>query len=503
MTSLYEYIIESMILEAGGFVNLLDNKQIGKFISSQYNLSDSEGNAIQNEFDRLFNIAAKNNIPARALYDTSGKKYVKIPYSLINIILDNVSDNSGDDFYHKVNPSNEKKVYIYYKGKKIAETGSGNYGSKSLDKEIHENLTAIYYNTDEKYWDILDDKVSSLYNYANLDVWIPSFHEQVKAIKDKYNNKSFRAVRIDNKSNIAAVYTEVLNGIKLNWDGKLSNSDKIINNSYNKISDMQKTWLVKSNGATRLRREAYDKSDIVLYNESKISQIKELADSLNSLEDAVDIKSEVVKLFNDEVLIGVSLKGLSNPNGSFEMVEFNTEQSIKNGVVKDLKKYSVSNILRQKKNSYNIQNGFSIDITTDDNKKLMLILRSFGSNAALEVKFASKPPLGKSPVFLWRKFVEDNKKNNFLNNANSKNIKDLFTGNEYNILAERFGWDTIPDDTVFNFESTNISTIIGLQFLFSLCNLNDNEILENLSTWTKAAIAEADYAFPFILTEEI
>ena len=334
MTSLYEYIIESMVLEAGGFVNLLNNNQIGKFISSYYNLSDSEGNEIQNEFDRLFNIAAKNNISARALYDTSGKKYVKIPYSLINIILDNVSDNSNDDFYHKVNPSNEKKVYIYYKGKKIAETGSGNYGSKSLDKEIHENLTAIYYNTDEKYWDILDDKVSSLYNYANLDVWIPSFHEQVKAIKDKYNNKSFRAVRIDNESNIAAVYNEVLNGTKLNWDGKLSNSDKIINNSYNKISDMQKTWLIKSNGATRLRREAYDKSDIVLYNESKISQIKELADSLNSLEDAVDIKSEVVKLFNDEVLIGVSLKGLSNPNGSFEMVEFNTEQSIKNGEVK-------------------------------------------------------------------------------------------------------------------------------------------------------------------------
>lgn len=503
MLSLYKFLFESIILEAGGFVNLLDNNKIGEFLSKKYNFSSYEEKIIQSSFDDLFKKSSDEGITPRALFDSGDKKYIKIPYGMIDIIINTLPEQSDDSIYYKSDKTNDKKIYIYFKGKKLAETGSGNYGSKSLDKEIHENLTAIYYNTDEKYWDILDEKIKTLYGYANLDIWIPSFHEQVKAIKSLYKG-NYRAVRIDNESNINAVYNEVLNGLNLNWDGKFSNSDKLINLSYNKLSEMQKTWLVNSNGATRLRREAYDKSDIVLYNESKISDIKKIADSIKDREDAVDIKSEMVNLFNDKILIGISLKGLSKPSGKFEMVEFNTEQSIKNGVVKELKKYNINDILRKKGNNYNIQNGFSIDIITEDNKKLMLLLRSFGNSAALEVKFASKPPLGKSPVFLWRKFIEENKnRNSFLNGANSKTIKNIFKGNEYNILAERFGWNTIDDDAEFSFESTNISTIVGLQFLFSLCELNDKEILENLSIWTKAAIAEADYAFPFVLTEEV
>lgn len=502
MLSLYKFLFESLILEAGGFVNLLDSNKIGEFLSKKYDFSTEEEKYIQNSFDDLFKKSSSEGINPRALFDSGDKKYIKIPYGMIDIIINTLPESSTDSLYFKTDKTNDKKVYIYYKNKKLAETGSGNYGSKSLDKEIHENLTAIYYNTDEKYWDILDEKIKELYGYANLDVWIPSFHEQINAIKKEYSG--FRAVRIDNEANITSIYNEVLSDLNLNWDGKFSNNDKIVNISYNKLSEMQKTWLVRSNSATRLRREAYDKSDIVLYNESKISDIKKIADSINDTEDAVDIKAEMVKLFNEKKLIGVSLKGLSKPSGKFEMVEFNTEQSVKNGVVKELKKYNINDILRKKRDKYSIQNGFNIDIVTEDNKKLMLVLRSFGNNAALEVKFASKPPLGKSPVFLWRKFIEENKnKNSFLNNANSKTIKNIFKGNEYNILAEKFGWDTINDDIEFSFESTNISTIIGLQFLFSLCELNDNKILENLSIWTKAAIAEADYAFPFILTEEI
>lgn len=503
MISLYNFLIESLILEAGGFVNLLDNNKIGEFLSKQYGFTDEEKNTIQLSFDNLFKKSLEEGIVPRALFDSGDKKYIKIPYGMIDIILNTLPEESNNDLYFKTDKTNDKKVYIYFKNKKLSETGSGNYGSKSLDKEIHENLTAIYYNTDEKYWELLDEKIKELYNYANLELWIPSFHAQVKSIKSAYKG-NFRAVRIDNESNISSVYKEVLSGLNLNWDCSFSNSDKIINFSYNKLSEMQKTWLVNSNGATRLRREAYDKSDIVIYKESSVSDIKNIAESIKNYDDAVNIKSEMVKLFNDKKLIGISLKGLSKPSGKFEMVEFNTEQSVKNGVVKNLKKYNINNILRKKGNKYNIQNGFNIDIVTEDNKKLILALRSFGNNAALEVKFASKPPLGKSPVFLWRKFIEENKnKNTFLNGANSKTIKNIFKGNEYNILAERFGWDIINDNIEFGFESTNISTIIGLQFLFSLCELNDNEILDNLSIWTKAAIAEADYAFPFVLTEEI
>ena len=511
MLSLFSLLKQIVILEAaGGFVNLLDSNKIGEYLVKQYpkKLTDEDASTIQSKFNELISIAEQEGIQFRALTSNNEKdKFIKIPYQMIDIILNEFPEKTAGEkgFCQAMAEKNDKKIYIYYKNSKLAETGSGNYGSKSLDKEIHENLTAIYYNTDESYWDILDNRVRELYGYANLDVWIPSFHEQIKAIKHTYKG-DFRAVRIDNEANINAVYNEVLSGMKLNWDGKLSSDDAEINKIYNNLSNMQKKWIVSSNNATKLRREAYDKSDIVLYKKNSIPKIQSKIGTIKDIEDCIDVKANMVELFNDKYLIGISLKGLSKPTGKFEMVEFNTEESAKNGVIQELKKYSVVDILRQKKNKYNIQNGFNIDIVTKDNKKLQLVLRSFGSSAALEVKFASKPPLGKSPVFLWRKFVEDNKNKSSIipsNVTNVRQLKENFTGVQYNVLADKFGWEKINDNITFEFESTNISTLVGLQFLASLCELNDQEILDNLSTWVKAAIAEADYAFPFVLTEEI
>lgn len=509
MLGLYKFLLENLVFEAGGFVNLLDNNNIGQFLIGRYDkkLSNDDAEIIQNEFNKLIDIASQEGILFRALMNSNDKdKYIKIPYGMIDILLNELPNQSADGLYCKQDAKNDKKIYVYYKSCKIAETGSGNYGSKSLDKEIHENLTAIYFNTDEKYWDVLDEKINELYSYANLNIWIPSFHEQIKAIKKSYKG-NLRAVRIDNESNIISVYRGVLTGLNLGWDQSFSNTDKEINNIYNRLSNMQKKWIVSNNNASILKREAYDKSDIIIYDPSQIDKIKEIIGSMNDIEDCIDVKANMVELFNKKYLIGISLKGLSKANGKFEMVEFNTEQSIKNGVIRDLKKYSINNILRNKGNQYNIQNGFIIDIETIDNKKLQLCLRSFGSNAALEVKFVSKPPLGKSPVFLWRKFVEENKHNKLdiipSNITSIKLLKDNFTGKQYNILANKFGWNKIEDEIKFGFESTNISTLVGLQFLASLCTLSDEEILNNLSIWVKAAVAEADYAFPFTLTEEL
>lgn len=504
MINLYDFLYSRLILEAGGFVNLLQTNDIGDFLQKNYNLTDEISDYIQSEFENLFKIANKEGIQCRIVYDTS-KKYVKIPYELIPVILNYFDEDSNSDkLYYKEDSSNDKKIYIYYKNHKLAETGRGNYGSKSLDKEIHENLTSIYFNTKEDKWDVLDARIKELYNYANLNIWIPSFHEQVKAIKSKFKGK-YRAVRIDNETNISAIYNEVFNGLNddFGWDCKLSANDIKVNQSYNKLSISQKQWIIKDNGATKLRREAYDKSDIIIYDENKISDIIKASkiDSTNA-EELVDVKSDMVKLYNNKCLIGISLKGLSTANGKFDMVEFNTEQSPENGVINKITKYNVLNILRTKKNTYNIQNGFTINITTKNSEELELNLRSFGNNAALEVKYSKKPPLGKSPIFLWRKFVQENIGKSPIGKANSTTIKSIFTGKYYNELAEKFGWDKIDDNVEFSFESTNISTVIGLQFLYSLSKLSDKEIIEQLEVWTKAAIAEADYAFPFVLTEE-
>lgn len=509
MKGLSAFLTETMqpitfIMEAGGFVNLIDINEIAAWFKQRSKKASIQDNAdkIQDMFSDLF-----TGMESHVLY-SENDTYLKIPYSMIPVIQDKLTTDSSKDFYYEVDKKNDKKYYIkagFAGGVKLSETGSGNYGSKSLDKEIHENLTSFYYNTPEEFWPIVDTAVEALYSYADLKIWIPTWHEHAIALRKECGEK-LRAVRIDNAANIRKVYAEIMSKVgkqSIGWDGTMSSQDGQVNTAYDKLSNAQKSFIIKSKFETaRLKRESYDKSDIVLYDPSKISDIQKAA-NIKDDDDLAGIRGLMIELYNNKALIGISLKGLSKAKGHFEMVGFNVDDDPEHGVVKAVKDYSIDPILRIKRGKTTVMNGFITHITTTDNESMILALRSFGANAALEVKYSSKPPLGKSPVFLWRTFVDEYSKKTPLAQATSRNLKNVFTAEIYNKMAARYGWEKVSDDTVFEFESTNVSTAIGLQFLYSLLELSDKDIIENLTTWAKAAVAEADYAFPFLLTEEI
>lgn len=499
MQNLFEYLNE--ILEdmgvRGGFVNLIDLDELGQYLQSRNKkLQNEDIPVIIKGISSLIQQAEKDGLDVRIL-GSQNANYVKIPYGVIPYIQ-KLPETSDDNLYQVPDQANKNKYNIYYKKIKLAETGSGSYGRKSLDKEIHENLSAIYFNTPEERWGDLDAVVSELYSFADMKLWCASFRAQASALQKVFGD-DFRAVRIDNEANIKKVYNEVYS--KLPWKDSFTSSDKQVNEIYNELSGTQKNFLLRANPSARIMREHYDKSDIILYDPSKLSNIKKLADL--DKDEIGDVKTVMVELYRDKALIGISLKGLSSPANHFELMSYNTDNDPENGVVAPVKSFEFADIGRFRGGKYNIQNGWQCRMVHEDGSKIQLEFRSFGKQPALEVKFAGHPPLGKSPIFLWRKFVEEYSKKEPIGTANPRNIRDVFMGELYNNLADRYGWkNKVDDDQKFDFENYNVATVVGLQFLYSLASLSDAEIRDNLTTWARAACADADYAFPFILTKE-
>lgn len=500
MQNLFEYLSE--ILEdmgvRGGFVNLIDLDELGQYLQSRNKkLQNEDIPVVIKGISSLIRQAEKDGLDVRIL-GSQNANYVKIPYGMIPYIQ-KLPSESDDDLYQVPDPNNKNKYSIYYKKVKLTETGSGSYGRKSLDKEIHENLSAIYFNTPEEKWPDLDAVVSELYSFADMKLWCASFKAQASALQKNFG-KEFRAVRIDNEANIKKVYNEVYS--KLPWKDSFTSQDKQINEIYNDLSASQKNFLLRANPNARIMREHYDKSDIILYNPGKLSEIKNKADI--DKDEIGDVKTIMVELYRSQALIGISLKGLSSPNNHFELVPYNNDNDPENGVVSPVVSFEFADISRFKKDRYNIQNGWSCTMKHKDGTRMEMEFRSFGKSPALEVKFLRHPALGKSPIFLWRKFVEEYSKKEPIGVANSRNIKEIFIGKLYNKLSDRYGWGKkVDDDQKFNFENYNVSTVVGLQFLYSLSSLSDDEICDNLTTWARAACADADYAFPFILTKEV
>ena len=144
MQNLFEYLNE--ILEdmgvRGGFVNLIDLDELGQYLQSKNKkLQNEDIPVIIKGISSLIEQAEKDGLDVRIL-GSQNANYVKIPYGMIPYIQ-KLPETSDDDLYQVPDQVNKNKYNIYYKKVKLAETGSGSYGRKSLDKEIHEHAFEI------------------------------------------------------------------------------------------------------------------------------------------------------------------------------------------------------------------------------------------------------------------------------------------------------------------------------------------------------------------------
>lgn len=503
MKTLYECLEDEMITESGNYDTKIPNDMVVQYTIELLKNKKPDPNIIKSEFDKLFKASEEINKDLTFICKTDSQNHpLKLLRDSLNLVLQTYPENENNDgFYHKI--SSAGIVTVYYKSRKVFIVGDGSYNKNHLPTIIHEVLSSIFINTEEKYHDKLIEIITNMYSDYNLDKWIKTFKAQDKAIKQYIGTRKLRAVRIGDLKTIASVYHNISNNIDIDVD--LNNTDKKLISVYNDISEKYKYFL-KSNvfiNSKSMRREAFDKSDMYLYDPSKINEFFKFVDNIDDNIDMANMKTKMVNLFHNDILIGVSLKGLSYDGTEYNISEFNVDKDFDNGYVKPVVEYKLEPIIRKRSNGkIDLQNGFRIHTKTEDGKTFLIEMRSFG-NPGMDIKTdIKKPTLGKTPITFWRELM-DKSRNNFMNDISQSNLKTRFKSKDYNEIAKRFGLEILPNPNLtFEFEKTNRATVLGLKFLYVLGGLEEQEIKSTLTKFIKTALAESNYSFPFILTDE-
>lgn len=344
----------------------------------------------------------------------NGKDYIKLPYEFTPIIKTVINTNNFSELF-TIKEKDEKKIFVDYidNGKKLRmiETGRGSVGR--IPTDLQESSTCTLFNI---YMDMIDEdtddmaQLDDLNNIKNLlidalgvngekfdETWLISFSHQIKSIVKFLKSfdldvTEYRAVRYGDKKNpVSAAYTNMIS-------------------AYTKVC-----------GTTGSRKDTYDPSDIILYDQRAIGKIESICRAGSSRDDYEDpnnsdkgIKNEYInELFLSHLCMGISLKKLT---GAGRPEIFNTGS---HNIVKSVNAVKESDIIiKPNYITVKVSGNFNFDNTTIDNgeevnnqKSILITLRSFGS-VAMDVKMDAKgePALGKCPVDIWRSILGVNSK---------------------------------------------------------------------------------------------
>jgi hypothetical protein len=344
----------------------------------------------------------------------NGPVFIKLPYEFTPIIKTVINTNNFSELF-TIREKDEKKIYVDYinNGKKVKmiETGRGSVGRVPTD--LQESSTCALFNI---YMDMIDEdtddmaQLDDLNNIKNLiidalgidgdkfdETWLISFSHQIKSIVKFLKSfdldvTEYRAVRYGDKKNpVSAAYTNMIS-------------------AYTKVC-----------GTTGSRKDTYDPSDIILYDQRAIGKIESICRAGSSRDDYEDpnnsdkgIKNEYInELFLSHLCMGISLKKLTGA-GRPEIFNTGSHNIVKS--VNTIKKDDI--IIKPNYITVKVSGNFNFDNTTIDNgeevnnqKSILITLRSFGS-VAMDVKMDAKgePALGKCPVDIWRSILKVNKR---------------------------------------------------------------------------------------------
>lgn len=468
MKNLYNFITEAADNSSKKFDNVA--KQLND-LPDKLNIF---GESVPEEVRNAFQMVANSKTHSNPFLFATGATYFKMPYVYNDLIRETLSKLKGI----KVEESGIK-IFVFYKpsdenkkgnGIKLMETGNGSL--KKIPTDLQENATCVVFNA---YMDVIGkeqmipgeseyvDKqfVEDLISGSNIDSsWIDSFVYQINTIVDylesldlsKKEIANYRLARYGARSKkepVSTAYSNMLRGYSSFLGG---------------------------------RKDAYDPTDILLFNKKEES-VNQIITYCNKVLDAVgsadpnkvnDAKAEFLeKIFKENICMGISLKKLSKL-GKIEL--FNIDGN--DGVIKSVTGFrkpeeddtkTQKQINKRRKNNIQIycqgDFQFSKGFTDEDGdrlnntKEVMLTLRTFGSNIiAMDVSLPKGgPAIGKCPVNIWRKVLE-------VKNTEEKDI---------NKCIEKFN-----------------------QFLETG---DDKKIYEGLLNIIKGAVKEGPSCFPFIL----
>lgn len=293
---------------------------------------------------------------------SDSKKFIKVAYDYSKTLEHIANDNPS---IFKSSKYGNKTYLLQNDGRKfvkVIETGSGSIGK--MPTITQERLLCMLYNDQFQKERVL---VQVKEHYGEL--WAESMKKWITAINERFPSDEYRAVRIDTLGKI-----EVLDGVYHVTDDE----DYLVADHYDKLCKEHKIV----NQLVGLRREYYDKSDVLMYKRGiSLNKIKTLKD----IETSPDIH-------------GISLKKMTSVDSACQLVYSKDHMKVK---VKDVIFKDVHNKKGQVKNYY------AIDFVTIEDEVMTLTMRTFGNNnLALDIKQGLHPSLGKCPVKIWTSMID-------------------------------------------------------------------------------------------------
>lgn len=511
MITLINYLSEYMIVESGVYniqINLSDAKDTIHTLFNSNNIPEN----IFNEFIHKLESAIGSDAMLKKS-DVESNNVLKIPRMYTDAMQKEFKQGpfimSGDN--------------IRYGKIILAIMGNGSSGKK-VQTENQEWFTTLYYNTPDNMWDDIDDyfinDVSG--DLAAGKLWVASFHQQVAALKKKLGD-GFRAVRIGDIKKLSNFISELSKrGINadMNSDDKkiLTIYDKLANNYKNVINKMEN--FISDDSKKQLRRDVYDKSDIIIYNESKMSDIES---TFNKLNDPIDTLAVVQSLFSNKLLMGVSLKGLKNINGSYKILTINNpdgEVDPDDVLIDKCDSYHLDGLLTRNTDNMKMRNNIEL-VTYSHRNKYIFTFRSYGKNNGKQilsgdVKLNNNPvAFGKLSSTIIRNFVNKNigripmniKKLSPQDLTNQKTVNDIYDdlrGSIKKVFGEEFDnyWPDRKNRNIICNSPEDIN-VLCIQLLYIFTKLNPKDILDTITDWLKISCAEDNIFFPFFVTKEV
>lgn len=435
MKSLTTYIIEAVGENGGKFDNTTNtlDELLGQ---AQYLNIVNAPKYIQDAFDNLVKSGKSNLAPY--IY-AKAKAFFKMPYSFGPQLESALNGLRGI----RINRVDSKKIKVYYKPEgsrevQLMETGSGSINK--IPTSLQESSTCFVFNAYmdaiEKGGDLscidneeyINDVLGDLFEGSKIDQsWIISFSFQVKALVD-YVGEIVKELGGD---------TKIYNYRLARYGG--TGEKEVVSKAYSK---MVSAYARKIGG----RKDAYDPTDIILFDKTKVNEITKCCKEGHTPEECVEIKTEFLKkCFKERICMGVALKKLSE-NGRIELYNTGTHN-----VVNSITGFEI--VPTKGKNNITVlcTGAFNFDGIVDEEgkpvtqeKQVVLTMRTFGSNIiALDATLRGHgkndgPAIGKCPSKIWREMIDAEKDGvsecikkfeKFLGNkASMEDIKTLITG---------------------------------------------------------------------------
>lgn len=382
------------------------------------------------------------NHPDTIFIYAPGAKYFKMPYEFTPILKTQASVADMD-----VRQIGGEKIALYYKKKKIVETGRGS--ADKISTSLQENSTCTLFNVcmdigkDE---DVDLDKLNNLDYIKNILIdaygadaetlnksWLGSFSVQIATLINFCKSigvdaRDYRMTRYGNSDDVATCYT-----------------------------NMVKSYTKHVGGEGRNSKDTFDPSDVILYNLGNVKGITEVCKEGSDSESCISIRDRYLnELFSKHICMGISLKKITSKKGRVDLFNIGATNVVK--LIESVEEVSSTDqgktLLCSGKFDFSTITDGDGDKVGNTINSVLITMRTFGSgNVGIDVKLNEKgsPALGKCPIKIWM---------NELGCKNSKNI----------------------DDCISKFET-----------------LKDKESISIATTLIQAAIKEGPHCFPFIL----